>query len=243
VEILNAAGQVLLARELPADAPCPALAEAAAVIVSSALREQPSVPSSEASAEPARAAPGRTEVAARGTGARHWAAEVGASLNIQLSGGSVAAGGAAEVSLWPQGSSLAGRLSLAGGSFISTAYAGGEVAWTRLPVGLGLRWRLQPARRVLLDLQPELLNALVVLEGRGYPGSRRGYSYDPGAALGVRLGLGLGSRQTWVPFVAAAMAGWFRSQELVVQSVAGRETLPRIEIVLRVGVALEISAR
>jgi hypothetical protein len=165
--------------------------------------------------------------------------ELGASVMAQLDDAGVAPGGHGELTLWPGASRLGARLSLSGTRMFSRPIAGGEAAWTRVQVGLGPSYRLSLGRRMLLDLQLELVNAVVILEGRGFPTTRRSLGYDPALAAGARLGW---RQMRWargavVPFVGVAFVGWLRAQELYLDGSDEELRLPRLDVLLRAGIA------
>jgi hypothetical protein len=249
IEIQELDGDRTLVRTLPVDAPCAALARAAAVIINNGLVELRTggrplpVGEAESTASPV-VAPVPVTVAGTAPlagGARTWHLEAGAAAGAQLNGGRFGAEGSVELSFWRGTSSFAGRITIAGGPFTVEPFNGGAAAWMRLPLGVGARWRYLPAGRWFADVHAEFLNALLVIEGRGYINNQRSYGYDPALALGARLGLVLGESRRFHPFVGVTVAGWLRSQLGYVETGPSQRDhdLPRFEVLFRGGLAFE----
>jgi hypothetical protein len=245
IELRDAQGRVRWRRALERTASCSALAEAAAVIIASGLEELASGQEPPALGPPPPDAPRPPGPHALVPPARvitplqrrRWDAELGASFGTAISTDQVTFGAAAELFLRPRGSGWSLHLGVRGTSLASEPLAGGQARFTRVPLGAGAAYRTALGPRALLDLGLDMLQALVIAQGKGFAPGATSFGYDPGLELGVRVAVPVGR---WLPFAGLAGAGWPRPQELHVTGSSARVTIPRLEGWLRVGMAVRI---
>ncbi|MES1209304.1 MAG: hypothetical protein ABUS79_25480, partial [Pseudomonadota bacterium] len=170
--------------------------------------------------------------------AQPWRINAGVALGL---GGSVdgAAAGDATIGAWlrPPAWTAALRAEIEGQSERQRAVQGGQAAWRRWTLGLGierpfvassdggvawLRW-FALARLAWLDVR-----------GQGLSPNRRDTAPDPGAAAGVRARTtGVG----WSLWAEIAMAAWPVRHELMVAGANDTRLLPAVEGFARIGVS------
>jgi hypothetical protein len=109
----------------------------------------------------------------------------------------------------------------------------GEVSWTRFGAALGPVVRFSP-RRFAIDLHAELLLAFLRTEGAGFSQDGVGYGFDPGIGAGLQGGVRVGNS---LPSVGVLVAGWPRSQQVLVAGIADRFEVPRFELLFTAGIA------
>lgn len=215
---------VVLERKLPETASCEDRAEAAAVIIASELRRL------EAGA-PAPSLPPTTVLPSLAPWHLRW--EVGAGLSGAFSREAV--GALLHLALWPSDRRLGGALKLVYPGSDLKSLGPGQVWWSRPSLRLGPQYRLE-GRRFVLHLQAEAIAALLAIQGRGFSGNRRAAAFDPGLGGSARAGVRLGRVAPWIALLGA---GWLKSQHAAVEGSGGVLSLPRYEVLLVAGVAVE----
>jgi hypothetical protein len=125
-----------------------------------------------------------------------------------------------------------GRLSLAGSGWYAADLDVGRVAWTRLVLGVGVVQGWQRGRW-FLDVQEQLLGALLLAAGQGYDETRRPLAFDPGVAVGVRAGLVVGRAvRLWGE---AGVAWWPIPRALGVEGVSPQAEVAAFQPSLALG--------
>ena len=160
--------------------------------------------------------------------------DLGAAFVASFVAGAFAPGGTLDLGLAPRGSRWAVRLALMGVSTRDLPLADGRVAWTRVALGLGPRYRISVRTRWLLDLHIEALAALLVANGSGFSQNQQSLNFDPGLGAGARILYRLGVA---APFVGVSVAGWLREQQVAVSGLPNTGSIPRVEVLLSAGVA------
>jgi hypothetical protein len=237
IELRGQDGGIVASRRLPvqvqAAESCADLATAAAVVISSWLRElqEGGQLALELSARAAPAA-ARAAVAPGGPGY-----DLGAGFAAALAGSSFAAGGRIDGAVAPGPGRFAVRLAFLGTGQRSVPLAGGQALqalWTRLAFAVGPRVRFHPGPLVL-EGHVEALGAVLLLQGgQNVPMATGATVFDPGVGGGVRLGY---PRSRWLPFVDVSVMGWPQPQTVAVHNASASAEVPRFEVLLTAGVA------
>lgn len=127
-----------------------------------------------------------------------------------------------------------GLLLLVGGTSLKQQpMSVGSVDYTRLPLSLGLSWRLTAGA---WEFAPLVLfsPSVVLVYGRDLPASQFSHGFDVGLGGGLRA---TGRWGSWCPFVLLQAAGFVREQRL---SVVGQNevfTLPAYSVSLGLGLS------
>ncbi len=241
VELQTAEGIRVAARRIDGRAPCPDVTAAVAVFVATWEAEAPA-----GAVPPPLPLPAPTIATAAATGPAPPAPAARASVALALLAPATmesAAPGAVGELAWgfgPPGGAAgatrpwAARLALSALAFRERGYEGGQARWARVALGLGAARRWQTGR-VGLQLQADLLGAVLFLEGAGFGRDRDGRTFDPGAALGGRAHLGRGRVR---PFVGVELRAWATLRHVRVAGAARGFDLPRVDALLGAGAAL-----
>jgi hypothetical protein len=222
IELYTLAGALLGARELD-PAPCSDLARAAAVVI--ATWETELHPEAMSSVPLPRHGPGpRFELAAAALG------------SLALPGAGLAPGGEMTLIVAPRHHRLGVRVGVTGTALRTVALpsASGDAVYTRVGLWVGPDVRLR-AGRLRCDLHADLGAALLYLGGRGFNPDRDTFDVDPGAGGGARLGVRAGKL---IPFLGVEVVGWLRDQVASATGVSQSAHLPRVELLLTLGLAL-----
>jgi hypothetical protein len=237
---LSRSGQPLGVRRLAAQGSCDDLAEAAAVVIAaweSQLSTSGALPLPTLD-HPAAAKPAVITVAqpAQPAQPRGVAAELWLGFAGSVAAAGFAPGATADVTLARRGSPWAGSLAVYGADLRDQPLGAGHVSWTRVTGALGPRYRLA-RRNICLDLTPQLLGALVWIDGQGYENNRNDSGFDIGIGAAARLAW---ARAKLAPWIGVALSGWLREQTIRVAGLAGSTDLPQLEVLGMAGVALGV---
>lgn len=242
VEVRTDDGVLLTVRDLARSASCTDLADAAAVVIATALSSAP------------RAAPVPLPLLPVVLPPPHPALppppprltwDLALSGALALGGGRTSGGGAVAVGLGPIGSRWALRLQAVATAPRPEPIGEGEARWMRAALFAGPRCRLRPGAasdpeaRLLIDLHAAAGAALVSVAGQGFAQDARSLGWDAGLLVGAQLGVRAGRGSlAFVPFLGAQLAAYLRPQELHVlgSELAGR--LPAIDVLLSAGLML-----
>lgn len=229
--LFDHAGRPVGEHHLPTDGSCLELADAAALVVAVWRRPLDTGPGSPlpSLSPPLAALRSALERPPRVS----YDVSVGVAAGF-TPGAGVAFGGAVDVALGPKGSRWAGRLGALGLAPQVHDFGPGQVSWTRPALSLGARVQLSRAR-FAFDLHAEALAALLVATGSGFANSSSSFDFDPGLGAGVRVGYRIGRA---VPFLAARVIGWIRSQTVSLEGFEPGYRLPQIDVLLVAGIAV-----
>jgi len=160
---------------------------------------------------------------------------VGVSLGLAAAtAGSAAPFLTAEVDL-RGGGAFSARVLATGVGARTMALGSGQVAWRRLTAGAGVAhaWGTRGAN---LQIGGDVLAGAVFIDGRGFAQNAGTTSFDLGAGPWVRAGAQLAAAPVTV-WVGAQGLGWARGQGVRVTGVESRDTLPRLDLLVGVGLA------
>lgn len=242
VEVRGAAGRLLSVHDLRPSAPCPALAAAAAVIITTAVADLPrsrlpawTLPPVDAPKPPPPPRPPRAAI------------EVGVGGLLALSRGQAAGGGTIDLHVSSARNRWGGRLLIGGTGLRPEPLAEGTVDWTRLWAAALGRYRGVGAEGALSwDVSLGVWSALALAEGRGFAQNFRSQAFDVGVGGGLRLGRPIavppGSSTAGprciVPWVDLSAVGWLRPQMLrLAPPDPVRTTMPAWDILLSGGIS------
>jgi hypothetical protein len=141
----------------------------------------------------------------------------------------------AEVDLRRSGRASAARLVLLAMGARTVDLGSGTAAWQRLAGGAGAArgWGTPAA---FMQLGIDALAGAARIQGRAFASNQSSTSFDAGGAPWLRAGAGLAA----LPITVWASAGavvWLREQRVRVEGVPASATLPRLDLVLGVGLA------
>ena len=222
VRLRRADGQIFAERSIATAPACGERAAAVAVVIATweaELRSDVTLELRALPREPPPAPPWWLSVGAAGLGvadaARSWAA--GAGLDFQVA--------------HDRGWGL--RATGWGAGFRSEPFADGpgRARWTRLALGVGPAYELR-TRAAVLSLFAQLAVAQIRVGGEGFTTTHRDATFDWGARGGFDAALGRGAL---VPVVGLGGVVWPRRQDAVAVGVAGRATLPTVDLMVTVG--------
>lgn len=170
--------------------------------------------------------------------------DVGAALIAQLAPGrldgaldtAVAPGLAVGAGWVPGGRGLGVRLAVGTTTARTAPLSDGEARWRRVTVAAGpqLRWSTANGRTTL-DFQVAALAAALHLRGVGFWTNQNEWSLDVGGAAATRMWLGTGD---WRPSIEVSVLLWPREHVLHARPSEATSTLPRVEALLSLGLAL-----
>jgi hypothetical protein len=233
-----ASGAVVGERALPPGLACAERAQAAAVII--AARFVPRAGEPLTGAPPARAGDaGAVSAAPRsdpsyGAAPFRRTAELETALLATHAGTDFAPGVRVAVGLGLRPHSLA-RLALSYVAPARTPVAGSWAIWSRSTVACGYAARVavSDGSASFLEVDAEAVLAALVIRSDGFQRTERHVLWDPGLALGVRLGRhGPGRLALW-----GGLSGvwWPRRHELYLRDVSETTALPRLELIAAFG--------
>jgi len=137
-------------------------------------------------------------------------------------GGALAVTAGREPSPWALGGSLGATV------HEQQPLGRGKIGWFRVLLGLGGERRFRPGG-VALALRGEAVGALLHASAHGYETNRSRSFASAGLAGGLRVDVGYA-------YVDLGGAAWLRREHLRIDGVAGDVELPRVELLLGVGV-------
>jgi hypothetical protein len=227
ITLARADGSPAEVRWIPASASCDDLAGAVAVVVATwrgELRATLPAPALEEPARATRAPPATADTTLCDLGA-------GALALVSDPGSTV--GALADASLFGCQAGLGGQLALLGSDTRSLSLDGGRADFTRFALAVGPRYRLR-ASGWRADLELQALVAVLLLNGSGYPVAYQNRDVDPGLAIGLRVG----APTRLYPWLRVAVVDWLREQTAHLAGHSDTVTLPRLELLLALGVDL-----
>jgi hypothetical protein len=254
VEVRTDDGALLTVRDLARSASCADLADAAAVVIATALSSAPraaisplpplEVPPPPPAPPPPPPPPPRLA----------W--ELSLAGALALGGARPTGGGVLAAALGPAGSRWALRLAAAATALRSEPVGDAAAGWTRAALFAGPRCRLwlgdpgdpkdpagprpEPAR-LLLDLQLGVGTALVAARGSGFVRDLTSFDWDVGLGAGAQLAIA--ARRAYVaPFLGAQLVGYLRPQELRVLGTSAAARLPALDVLLTAGLLVGTAA-
>ena len=253
VRLLNAEGDAIAEKTLPAQASCGERARTAAVIVAAweahlrgGLQGDLSVPPPPpppplpppVAAPPARAdlAPERPVTVVRAAPAATTPPlelEAGAAIVASVVSGHVAPAALVEVVGALRGGWFAVGLGALAIDTHTVALDAGAGAWRRLGATLDARVRSRWGR-LELDVRAGAALTALAVEGRDLPGASGATLVDPGAFVGARAQLHLGAFAPWLEGTAVL---WPGSHTLYVARTSEAVDVPAAEVLLGLGVA------
>jgi hypothetical protein len=109
----------------------------------------------------------------------------------------------------------------------------GQVAWRRLTAGAGVAraWGTPAAH---LQIGGDVLAGATFIEGVGFAQNAGTTRFDAGAGPWVRAGARLAAAPVTV-WVGAQALAWAREQQVRVDGVVSRDTLPRLDLLVGAG--------
>jgi hypothetical protein len=108
----------------------------------------------------------------------------------------------------------------------------GRASWTRLALGIGPIYGIDRKRWIWVAAA-QLALARITVRGDNFLIDREDAAVDLGARLAFEAGFRLGA---FAPCVGLAVIGWPRTHRAVVLGVAGEKTLPKLDLLLAVGI-------
>jgi hypothetical protein len=245
--------RLLGARRLSVSRSCDEAAQAAAVVAASWMANYRSPPPLwfGAAPPPRPAAPTpRTEVSSAplsaevhtdGARAADPSLAVGAALGLAAAtAGTSAPVLIAELDVRRQ-SAFRARLLVMGMGARAIALGSGEVAWRRLMAGVGVArsWGTPAAH---LQLGGDLLAGAAFISGRGFAENASTTSFEAAAGPWLRAGARLAAVPVTV-WVGAQGLVWARAQQVGVDGVVSRDTLPRLDLLVGAGLTWALENR
>jgi hypothetical protein len=237
VRLVRQDGTTIAQRVLPADEPCAAQAQIAAVMIATWEGRLQAQRSDGALALPEPAA-ALIVPAPRPPPAPRWRGEVGAGPLAALGQGGIGIAAGLDAAAFAHASSWGVAVAVVGIGDHQVPFGGqpgATYSWRRLEVGLGPALTLCAARWSFA-LRGAAVGGLVDVRGAGFAVNQRTTSVDLGGAATLRLGYRIGAVTPWVGLTAIA---WARDQAVRAAFVDGQESLPRYDALAGVGATWE----
>jgi hypothetical protein len=238
VRLVDADGQPVVLRTLPARGSCDERAAAAALVIriwACALhgRGFDVVLEPPAAETPTSAAPAVRRVMASPSRLRVDVA--GAALAVYAANGGWSFGGAADVTLGPRRSAWSARLGVAGASPQQRSFGPGVIWWTRprFSIGATVERAFGP---IIVRPSAAVLVGMLVLGSSGFSSAQTAVDADVALAGGVRVAWA--TRAGVAPFVEPTIVGWLRPETAQIAGLERGTELGRLEVMLSVGLQL-----
>jgi hypothetical protein len=237
VRLVRQDGTTIAQRVLPADEPCAAQAQIAAVMIATWEGRLQAQRSDGALALPEP--PAALVVATpRPPPAPRWRGELGGGPLAALGQGGLGIAASLDAAVFAATSSWGVGIALVGIGDHQAPFGGQPGAtytWRRLELGLGPALTLRAARWSFA-FRGAAVGGLVDVRGAGFAVNQGTTSVDLGVSATFRLGYRVGAVTPWVGLTAMA---WARDQVVRAAFVDGQESLPRYEALAGVGVTWE----
>lgn len=240
VELLDASGARLGARDLSGNESCDDLALAAAIVVAAWEAElDPRVAARVTLPRPpGPAAPSALAVAAAAPPPRAAGPgfDLGLALIASVAGGDVAPGARIEAWIAPPGRRVGLGMALSGATARSAAVGAHADAarWTRIALGAGPDGRFEIGR-TMVAAHVHLLACALHVEGVGLTAAASDYSAQAGIGTGLRVGRPWGNATPWI---GTDVLYWGGHDQLQIEGLADRGELPHLEVQIAVGLSL-----